>query len=187
MDPKRFDAITKVLGRDRTRRGVLGLLAGMATGAMATLAGRDSAHAQSYTCGDVGCACPTGTLQPCNGGLVCCPLLDGMAGGPGVCSMPQDCGGSCRDYGAMCGDICGWDGACEACCSGYCNDMGYCGSARCTGLGCACATGTYMPCDTGLSCCSSYPGMPGAQGTCQYGCPDSGDGIGSAPVGSSLQ
>jgi hypothetical protein len=181
MDPKRFDALARTFGGSKSRRGVIGMLAGIA----GLAAGRGVVNAQAYTCGDQGCACPTGTYQPCNAGLVCCPLLDGMAGGPGVCMMPNDCGGSCIASGDACGDVCGWDSTCSSCCTGYCNSVGYCGPARCSGLGCACATGTYMPCDPGLSCCSSYPGMPGAQGTCQYGCPD--DGMGAAPVGSSMQ
>jgi hypothetical protein len=42
--------------------------------------------------------------------------------------------------------------------------------ARCTGRGCACATGTYSPCDSGLQCCAISPGVPGGTGVCQRRC-----------------
>ncbi|MFM9105117.1 MAG: hypothetical protein ACKOWF_00250 [Chloroflexota bacterium] len=183
MDPRRFDALARRLGGGMTRRRALAALAALAGGTAALPAGRQ-ADAQTFSCSDEGCACATGTLAPCNNGLVCCPLMSGIPGAPGVCVFPTDCGGPCRSEGSGCGDTCGVDGPCDTCCSGYCNSMGYCGDYRCTGLGCACASGTYMPCDVGLSCCSSYPGMPGAQGTCQYDCGESGAGM--SPVGSSM-
>jgi hypothetical protein len=37
-------------------------------------------------------------------------------------------------------------------------------------VGCACTTGTFSPCDPGLSCCAIYPGLAGGAGVCQYGC-----------------
>ena len=40
----------------------------------------------------------------------------------------------------------------------------------CTGRGCACSTGTYSPCDSGLQCCALYPGVPGGAGVCQRRC-----------------
>ena len=40
----------------------------------------------------------------------------------------------------------------------------------CTGRGCACSTGTFSPCDSGLQCCAIYPGVPGGAGVCQYRC-----------------
>jgi hypothetical protein len=40
----------------------------------------------------------------------------------------------------------------------------------CTGRGCACATGTFNPCDSGLQCCAIYPGLPGGAGVCQRRC-----------------
>ena len=42
--------------------------------------------------------------------------------------------------------------------------------SSCTGAGCACSTGTYSPCDSGLQCCAIYPGVPGGAGVCQYSC-----------------
>ena len=40
----------------------------------------------------------------------------------------------------------------------------------CTGRGCACSTGTFNPCDSGLQCCAIYPGVPGGAGVCQRRC-----------------
>jgi len=40
----------------------------------------------------------------------------------------------------------------------------------CTGMGCACMTGTYRPCDAGLQCCARYPGLAGGAGVCQNRC-----------------
>jgi hypothetical protein len=83
---------------------------------------------------------------------------------------PPTAGGACTGNGGPCSGSCNWGDACPGCCSGYCGQYGSCDTAGCTGLGCACASGTFQPCDAGLVCCSSYPGMPGAQGSCQYGC-----------------
>ena len=183
MDPRRFDALTRKLGRGLNRRAAIAALAG-AGAAAAKVAGGGEVAAQNYSCGDEGCACATGSAVPCNPGLVCCPLMEGIPGAPGVCTWQGDCRATCRADGDSCGDVCGYDSSCTTCCRGYCNSMGFCGDYRCSGPGCSCATGTYMPCDAGLVCCSSYPGMPGAQGTCQYDCPDTGAGM--APVGSSM-
>jgi hypothetical protein len=42
--------------------------------------------------------------------------------------------------------------------------------SRCTGRGCACTTGTFSPCDNGLQCCATYPGLAGGAGVCQRRC-----------------
>lgn len=39
----------------------------------------------SLGCSGVGCSCTTGTLNPCDFGLVCCAISPGLAGGAGVC------------------------------------------------------------------------------------------------------
>ena len=167
MDSTRFDALARRLATG-SRRSFL-RRAGIAAAALVA-GGRLAAPEEAAAgCNWIGCRCHTGTYQPCSGGLVCCGST-GLPGGPGVCSNPGDCGGSCADVGDYCGDSCNWGDSCPQCCSGYCGSDGTCGHATCTGLGCACASGTYQPCDPGLVCCSSYPGMPGAQGTCQYGC-----------------
>lgn len=170
MQPRLFDAIARDLASSASRRGVLRRF----TGALAaTLVGRalvtpDAAKADH--CDYIGCGCATGTNHPCGNGLVCCPSSPGTPGGAGVCSDPGDCGGTCSDDGSPCSGSCNWGEACPGCCSGYCGQYGSCDTAQCTGLGCACASGTFQPCDGGLVCCSSYPGLPGAQGTCQYSC-----------------
>lgn len=169
MDPKRFDLATRNLAGESSRRGLLRRLTATAAALAAARAAAAPAPAEARHCNYIGCACSTGTANPCGGGLVCCGT-SGLMGGPGVCSNQADCGGSCADPGDYCGDSCNWGDSCPHCCSGYCGSNGSCGFASCTGLGCSCASGTYMPCDAGLVCCSSYPGMPGAQGTCQYGC-----------------
>lgn len=36
-------------------------------------------------CRSAGCDCITGTLAPCDEGLACCPAVEGLLGGPGLC------------------------------------------------------------------------------------------------------
>lgn len=36
-------------------------------------------------CREAGCDCISGTLAPCDEGLVCCPTIAGVLGGPGIC------------------------------------------------------------------------------------------------------
>lgn len=170
MDGERFDALTQVFARLASRRRVLRRLG---LGAAALVAGRTALttrEASADHCNYIGCGCATGTRHACGRGLVCCPSSPGTPGGAGVCSLPSDCGGPCVGGGGGCPTSCNWGDACPGCCSGYCGSYGSCDTASCTGLGCACASGTFSPCDDGLVCCSSYPGVPGAQGTCQYGC-----------------
>jgi hypothetical protein len=169
MDPKRFDSATRALAGGASRRGVLRRIAAAAAALAVGRAAMMPEDAEARRCNYIGCACSTGTYNACSGGLVCCST-SGLMGGPGVCSYESDCGGQCADPGDYCGNSCNWGDSCPHCCSGYCGSDGSCGFAHCTGLGCACASGTYQPCDGGLVCCSSYPGMPGAQGTCQYSC-----------------
>lgn len=37
---------------------------------------------------------------------------------------------------------------------------------NCDYIGCGCATGTWHPCNDGLVCCPSSPGLPGGAGVC---------------------
>ena len=37
-------------------------------------------------CRAAGCQCITGTLAPCDEGLACCPIVEGLLGGPGICA-----------------------------------------------------------------------------------------------------
>ena len=43
-------------------------------------------------CRAVGCDCITGTLNPCDEGLACCPTFEGTLGGPGICAPRGICG-----------------------------------------------------------------------------------------------
>jgi hypothetical protein len=36
-------------------------------------------------CRSAGCDCITGTLAPCDEGLACCPTVEALLGGPGLC------------------------------------------------------------------------------------------------------
>lgn len=42
-------------------------------------------------CRSAGCQCITGTLAPCDEGLACCPAVDGLLGGPGICAPRGIC------------------------------------------------------------------------------------------------
>jgi hypothetical protein len=124
VDGEHFDAVTKSLGSRQTRRGLLKRLAA-AVGALLIAALPVKARA-GFTCDYIGCGCATGTLHPCNSGLVCCPSTPGTPGGAGVCSQPSDCGGPCNGSGSSCGGSCNWGDNCPACCSGWCGDYGTC-------------------------------------------------------------
>jgi hypothetical protein len=43
-------------------------------------------------CRSAGCDCITGTLNPCDEGLACCPTIEGLPGGPGICAPRGICG-----------------------------------------------------------------------------------------------
>lgn len=171
MDQKSFEKLTRDLATEGTRRSIVKRLGALVVGV--GLLGARKRAASADHCNWVGCGCATGVYHACGNGLVCCSSTPGTPGGAGVCSYPSDCGNTCNGAGQYCGNSCNWGDNCPACCSGYCGDTGQCtggGSVRCTSAGCTCATGTYAPCDDGLSCCSSNPGMPGAPGTCQASC-----------------
>jgi hypothetical protein len=170
MDQDRFDTLTRVLATPASRRGVLrrARFAGIAAilGAAFGLPRIASANHCDY----IGCGCASGTRHACGRGLVCCPSSPGLPGGAGVCAPAGQCGGACVDQGDACPAYCNWGDACPDCCSGFCGDFGSCGQSSCSGVGCACTTGTYGPCDAGLVCCPIYPGLAGGAGVCQYGC-----------------
>lgn len=170
MEQRRFDALTRAFADGSSRRRFLRRagLAGMSAalnGLIATVRPVAAGH-----CNSLGCGCITGTRHQCGRGLVCCPSNPGLPGGAGVCAPAGQCGGSCVDQGQGCPAYCNWGDYCPDCCSGYCGSYGVCDQQSCTGVGCACATGTYSPCDVGLQCCALYPGLPGGAGVCQYGC-----------------
>lgn len=39
-----------------------------------------------------GCDCISGSLNPCDEGLACCPTIEGLLGGPGICAPRGICG-----------------------------------------------------------------------------------------------
>jgi hypothetical protein len=117
-------------------------------------------------CTAQGCVCTTGTQNPCDSGLVCCPTTVAI-GGPGVCQTDAVCyPNGCTSDGGACDTTCTWGDACPNCCSTFCNSAGQCDEVPpCTGEGCTCTTGTQSPCDSGLVCCGTT-GTPGGPGTC---------------------
>lgn len=48
-------------------------------------------HCATPPCSGQGCECVTGTANPCDAGLVCCPNNPGIAGGPGTCVGEASC------------------------------------------------------------------------------------------------
>ena len=108
----------------------------------------------------VGCACTTGTQNPCGDTtLVCCAAPGAAPGGPGTCT-PSSVG-------------CDATGPTPT-------------STPCTGIGCPCTAGVEGDCDDDLVCCQSQMGggdVPGGPGQCaaQDACGDGGD-VGGTPV-----
>jgi hypothetical protein len=166
MDQMRFDALAKRLGRGGSRRRLLANLARAGALVAATRLGLPAEPAAAR-CRDYGCNCNAGTHNPCRGGLICCPWSPGTPGGVGRCTSEDECyGPQCINSGDSCAYSCGYGYSCPDCCSGYCNDYGICDTPRCSGSGCACATGTYLPCDYGLTCCPLQRGLVGGPGVC---------------------
>ena len=120
-------------------------------------------------CTSQNCRCTTGTQQPCDAGLVCCPTTD-RPGGPGHCQPEDVCyPHQCDANGDACAATCNWGDECAGCCSGYCGNLGSCDDpppTPCTGQGCACSGGVQGACDGGLVCCQSGQSIPGGAGTC---------------------
>jgi hypothetical protein len=167
MDQTRFDALTRRFARAGSRRGVLRGVARAGAAMLAVRLGLDAAGVAARHCREYGCGCDGGVYGSCRRGLVCCPYSQGLPGGLGTCLGEDECyGPQCINSGDACAPYCGWGASCGDCCSGYCNDYGVCDTPRCTGAGCACATGTYLPCDFGLTCCPLQPGLPGGPGVC---------------------
>jgi hypothetical protein len=110
----------------------------------------------------VGCACSTGTEDPCGDStLLCCANdADTPPGGPGTCT-PSSVG---------------------------CDPLGPTPEPTpCTGVGCPCTAGVEGTCDAGLVCCQSEmnaPNTPGGPGQCATpdGCGDGDGGAGATPV-----
>lgn len=190
MDDTRFDALSRAVGRNRSRRGVLRTLA--ATAAAVAL-GRTAAGPAAAQTGwldlgdpcwyDVQCAeggmcqyiaqtgddrCCTGEGGRCGGDHMCCGDLVCGAGdmNGAFCQRPE---AACDSYGCDCAPRDPW--SCAAgltCCavqSGFvCVSDGECAPAPCNGPGCDCVDAPGA-CADGLICCGS--GLPGLDGTCQ--------------------
>lgn len=168
MDDQRFDALTRFLSDQTSRRGALRRLsAASAAGFLAALLGRNS-PAPAHHCNYEGCGCSTGTQHACGSGLTCCSSSPGTPGGAGVCTPRGQCGGGCVDRGGSCPGYCNWGDGCSGCCSGYCGNRGSCESPP--NLNATCTSGTASPCLYGLTCCSYVPGLAGGAGTCEYRC-----------------
>jgi hypothetical protein len=140
----------------------------------------------------VGCACQTGTQDPCgDAALLCCADdPDGPPGGPGTCA-PSSVGCQplgptptpvpappCSGQGCRCNG--GVQGACDGglvCCPdnpglpggpGRCVPGDQCNPPQgCTSEGCSCHTGVAGACDGGLVCCADDSSQPGGPGRCE--------------------
>lgn len=110
----------------------------------------------------VGCACTTGTQNPCGDTtLVCCADPNAAPGAPGTCT-PADVG--CEPQGPT--------PTVEP------------SPTPCTDIGCPCTGGVEGTCADGLVCCQSQMGggaVPGGPGQCAAAdaCGDGGDAAGT--------
>lgn len=169
MDQERFDRLTRQLGRS-SRRSMLHNAAKAGAALVVARLGFGAREADARQCRDYGCTCNGGVYRSCRSDLVCCPYSLGVPGGLGQCLTEDECyGPQCISPGDACAPYCGWGSNCPDCCSGYCGDFGVCDTPRCSGPGCACSTGTDLPCDFGLTCCPLQPGLPGGPGVCAPG------------------
>jgi hypothetical protein len=195
MDAMRFDAFARSLAGRVSRRAALrgGGAVGMASLFAAGMGFGRPALAQDTSlpvCTDpsrpgVGCACATGTLNPCGDTtLLCCASETNAApGAPGTrtpssvgCS-PLGPGQPCTTRGCRCQG--GTQDACDAgltCCPdnpglvggpGHCVRQNRCNPQNCTGEGCSCQSGVQGACDDGLVCCADDPSTPGGPGRCE--------------------
>jgi len=154
MDEQRFDTWTRTLAHAGSRRRLVRAVVGGA--ALLTAGRRGLSNAAAHH----GMACPG---DPCRTDNQCV-----AADAPMACDWNgYGNGTNCCTYE---GNRCGFDAACcgtAICIGGYCSS----GSrSSCTGVGCACMTGTFSPCDYGLQCCAIYPGLAGGAGVCQWSC-----------------
>ena len=154
MDEQRFDTWTRAFAQPGSRRRLMRAMIGAGAAFAATRRGLSDVAAHH---GSAGPGDPCRKTSQCLG-----------ADAPLVCDWNGHGNGlHCCTYE---GNRCGFNKACcgfATCIGGYCSS----GSpSTCTGVGCACTTGTLNPCDYGLSCCSIYPGMAGGAGVCQYYC-----------------
>ena len=175
VDNSRFDALARALApKSTSRRKALRFAA---LGAIvAAFGGAKEADAR---CRYEGCGCATGTLHSCHDDLFCCPSAPGTPSGAGTCLSYDVCyppaPAPCTGPGCVC-SIAPYQQSCDfgmVCCpdnfdlgslTGTC--QWECLPPTCTGYGCPCNAGTYLPCDYGLTCVPYDPGLPGSAGTC---------------------
>jgi hypothetical protein len=158
MDDRRFDNWAHTMAGPGSRRRVLGGLIGIGSAAFLGAFRRGASDASAHHG-------RSGPGDPCRDDDQCVG-----ADAPLVCAwngFDYDGDLNCCTYE---GNRCGFDAACcgtALCIGGYCSS----GSpSSCTGVGCACMTGTFSPCDYGLQCCAIYPGLAGGAGICQWSC-----------------
>ena len=154
MDEHRFDTWPRTLAHAGSRRRLVRAVVG---GAALLTAGRRGLSNAAAHHGMAGPGDPCRTDNQCV-----------AADAPMACDWNgYGNGTNCCTYE---GNRCGFDAACcgtAICIGGYCSS----GSpSSCTGVGCACMTGTFSPCDYGLQCCAIYPGLAGGAGVCQWSC-----------------
>jgi hypothetical protein len=154
MDEHRFDTWIRALVHAGSRRRLVRAVVG---GAALLTAGRRGLSNAAAHHGMAGPGDPCRTDNQCV-----------AADAPMACDWNgYGNGTNCCTYE---GNRCGFDAACcgtAICIGGYCSS----GSpSSCTGVGCACMTGTFSPCDYGLQCCAIYPGLAGGAGVCQWSC-----------------
>lgn len=124
-----------------------------------------TAVATAAPCTGEGCECITGTANPCDDGLVCCPDGPNLPGRPGTCVVGDQCtqepctGEWCAcDYNDP--DSCDEGLICCAVQGGFVCTT-YCGPdpEPCTGEGCDCDYNDPDSCDAGLTCCAVQSGF----------------------------
>jgi hypothetical protein len=193
VDAARFDSFVRSFAVRLSRRAALRRGgAGFAAGVIAAT-GVKAARAQEV-CTDpdrpgVGCACTTGTENPCGDTSLLCCATDANAapGAPGTCT-PSSVGcnptggngngsGNCASRGCRCNG--GVQNPCDdplVCCPdnpgvpggpGKCVRQEHCNPANCTSNGCACHSGVQGACDDGLVCCADDSSVAGGPGRCE--------------------
>ena len=188
MDAERFDTFARSLAARLSRRAALRRGgAGLAASAVAA-SGLSPARAAQQVCTDpdrpgVGCACTTGTDNPCGDNTLLCCANDANAapGAPGTCTPSSvgcnPTGPGCTGRGCRCNG--GVQNACDdplVCCPdnpgvaggpGKCVHQDKCNPQDCSGEGCPCHSGVEGACDDGLVCCADDSSTPGGPGRCE--------------------